>query len=178
MAQPAWQDHLSYIPQAPYIFAASIAENVKFYRPTATAAEVAAAVAQAGLTSWLETLSEGLETRIGEGGRGISGGQAQRIALARTLLDTKRQVWLFDEPTAHLDIETEAALKATLVPLFKDRLVIFATHRLHWLNQMDWVIVMAEGKIVAQGTPADLQAHSQPYQALVAEMRGEFNVQK
>ncbi|WP_203623507.1 MULTISPECIES: thiol reductant ABC exporter subunit CydD [unclassified Lacticaseibacillus] len=177
MAQPAWQDHLSYIPQAPYIFATSIADNVRFYRPDATADEVAEAVAQAGLTDWIKTLPDGLDTRIGEGGRGISGGQAQRIALGRTLLDAKRQVWLFDEPTAHLDIETEAALKATLVPLFKDRLVIFATHRLHWLNQMDWVIVMAEGRIVAQGTPADLQAHSKPYQELVAEMRGEFNVQ-
>ena len=93
----------------------------------------------------------------------------------RTLIDTNRSIWLFDEPTAHLDIETEAALKETLVPLFANRLVIFATHRLHWLNQMDRVIVVDGGKIVAEGTPTELAAHSKPYQALVHEMRGEFN---
>ena len=95
--------------------------------------------------------------------------------MALTLIDTNRSIWLFDEPTAHLDIETEAEVKETLVPLFKNRLVIFATHRLHWLNQMDRVIVVDGGKIIAEGTPSELAAHSKPYQALVHEMRGEFN---
>lgn len=175
MSRAAWQDHLSYIPQAPYIFADTIAANIRFYQPTANAAAVTAAATKAGLADWVNTLPAGYDTRIGEGGRGISGGQAQRIALARTLLDDQRQIWLFDEPTAHLDIETEAALKDTLVPLFQNRLVIFATHRLHWLNQMDWVIVLAEGRVVAQGKPADLAAHSPEYQELVKKMRGEMH---
>lgn len=175
LAEPAWQAHLSYIPQTPYIFAASIEANVRFYQPTASAAAVTRAVAAAGLADWVAELPDGLATRIGEGGRGISGGQAQRIALARTLLDEQRDIWLFDEPTAHLDIETEAALKETLVPLFANRLVVFATHRLHWLNEMDWVIVVQAGRIVAQGTPADLAAHSTAYQELVHKMRGEFD---
>ncbi|MDE3315876.1 thiol reductant ABC exporter subunit CydD [Lacticaseibacillus zeae] len=175
LTQAAWQDHLSYIPQDPYLFADTIAANIRFYRPSASDDEVRQAAAAAGLSHWIETLPDGYATRIGEGGRGISGGQAQRIALARTLVDTNRSIWLFDEPTAHLDIETEAELKETLVPLFKNRLVIFATHRLHWLNQMDRVIVVDGGRIVAEGTPSELAAHSKPYQALVHEMRGEFN---
>lgn len=175
MTQAAWQDHLSYIPQDPYLFADTIAANIRFYRPDAPDEDVKQAAEAAGLSHWIETLADGYATRIGEGGRGISGGQAQRIALARTLIDTNRSIWLFDEPTAHLDIETEAELKETLVPLFKNRLVIFATHRLHWLNQMDRVIVVDGGKIIAEGTPSELAAHSKPYQALVHEMRGEFN---
>jgi len=170
-----WQSQLSYIPQSPYIFAASVADNIRFYQPQASDADVEAAVAAAGLTSWLSTLPDGLQTRIGEGGRGISGGQAQRIALARTLLDTQRRIWLFDEPTAHLDIETEAALKETMLPLFTDRLVIFATHRLHWLNQMDWVVVIDDGAIVMQGKPADL-AQDEKYQQLITKLRGDFDV--
>ncbi|HAJ53354.1 MAG TPA: thiol reductant ABC exporter subunit CydD, partial [Lactobacillus sp.] len=148
LTQAAWQDHLSYIPQDPYLFADTIAANIRFYRPSASDDEVRQAAAAAGLSHWIETLPDGYATRIGEGGRGISGGQAQRIALARTLVDTNRSIWLFDEPTAHLDIETEAELKETLVPLFKNRLVIFATHRLHWLNQMDRVIVVDGGRVV------------------------------
>lgn len=175
MTQAAWQDHLSYIPQDPYLFADTIAANIRFYRPDASDEDVKQAAEAAGLSHWIETLADGYATRIGEGGRGISGGQAQRIALARTLIDTNRSIWLFDEPTAHLDIETEAELKETLVPLFKNRLVIFATHRLHWLNQMDRVIVVDGGKIIAEGTPSELAARSKPYQALVHEMRGEFN---
>lgn len=175
LTQSNWQQHLSYIPQTPYIFADSIEANLRFYRPEASAAELSAAVAQAGLSQWVATLPEGLATRIGEGGRGISGGQAQRIALARTLLDTKRSVWLFDEPTAHLDIETEAKLKQTILPLLDHKLAIFATHRLHWLNQMDWVIVLDHGVVVAQGAPSDLAAHSLPYQELIKQMQGGFD---
>lgn len=89
---------------------------------------------------------------IGEGSRGVSGGQAQRIALARAFLDSSRRVLLFDEPTAHLDIETEAALKQDMLPLMDDHLVFFATHRLHWINQMDYVLVMEHGELVEQGT--------------------------
>ena len=174
MTQAAWQDHLSYIPQDPYLLADTIAANIRFYRPDESDEDLKQAAESEGLSHWIETLADGYATRIGEGGRGISGGQAQRIALARTLIDTNRSIWLFDEPTAHLDIETEAELKETLVPLFKNRLVIFATHRLHWLNQMDRVIVVDGGKIIAEGTPSELAAHSKPYQALVHEMRGEF----
>ncbi|WP_461215039.1 thiol reductant ABC exporter subunit CydD [Lacticaseibacillus sp. GG6-2] len=178
LRQADWQQHLSYIPQTPYLFAATIAANVRLYRPDATSEEVAAAVQAAGLAAWIDQLPEGLQTTIGEGGRALSGGQAQRIALARTLLDDRRDVWLFDEPTAHLDIETEARLKATMQPLFADKLVVMATHRLHWLEAMDWVLVMAGGQIVAQGTPEDLQAHSAAFKRLTNQMRGEFNVAK
>lgn len=93
---------------------------------------------------------------IGEGARTVSGGQAQRIALARAFLDPSRKVLLFDEPTAHLDIETEASLKNDILPVFNDHLVFFATHRLHWIGDMDYVLVMDHGRLVEQGTPDEL----------------------
>lgn len=170
MTQAAWQDHLSYIPQDPYLFADTITANIRFYRPDASDEDVKQAAEAAGLSHWIETLADGYATRIGEGGRGISGGQAQRIALARTLIDTNRSIWLFDEPTAHLDIETEAALKKDILPVFDNHLVFFATHRLHWIGEMDYVLVMDHGRLVEQGTPQELANQNGDYVKLRSEM--------
>ena len=168
----AWQRHISYIPQNPYIFNGTVADNIRFYNPDALEAAVAEAADQAGLTGWLNTLDEGLDTRIGEGNRGISGGQAQRIALARVLLDKSREILIFDEPTAHLDIETEYELKKTLLPIMEGHLVIFATHRLHWLAEADQVIMLDGGRVVAQGSPEELIGKGGPLDALINEMGG------
>lgn len=170
--QKAWQRSFVYIPQAPYLFHASLRDNLTFYTPDASDEAVNAAVARAGLTDWVATLPAGLATKIGEGARGVSGGQAQRIALARAFLDDTRRVLLFDEPTAHLDIETEVDLKKTMMPVFKDHLVFFATHRLHWMNEMDYILVMDHGQIVEQGTPAELQQLNGAYVRLRSEMEG------
>jgi len=171
--QQAWQHSFVYIPQAPYLFHASLHDNLAFYTPDASDDAVNAAVERAGLTDWVKTLPDGLATQIGEGARGVSGGQAQRIALARAFLDDSRRILLFDEPTAHLDIETEIELKKTMLPVFQDHLVFFATHRLHWMNEMDYILVLDHGRIVEQGTPADLQAKNGAYVRLRAEMAGE-----
>ena len=120
---------------------------------------IRAALATVGMTDWLAKLPDGLATMIGSGHRELSGGQAQRIALARALLDDKRRVMMFDEPTAHLDIETELELKERMLPLMDQRLVFFATHRLHWMKEMDWILVMDHGELVEQGTYAVSYTH-------------------
>lgn len=168
----AWQRHISYIPQNPFIFHGTVADNIRFYKQDADDAAVARAADRAGLTDWLKTLPDGLNTRIGEGNRGISGGQAQRIALARGILDPSREILFFDEPTAHLDIETEYDLKQTLLPIMDGHLVVLATHRLHWLANMDWVIMLEHGRIVAQGDPRKLIGQGGPLDALIDEMGG------
>ncbi|AYE37157.1 thiol reductant ABC exporter subunit CydD [Companilactobacillus zhachilii] len=171
--QTNWQKKLTFLPQSPYLFAGSIAENIAFYRPKASMDEIKKAAHAAGLDDFLNTLNSGYDTQIGEGGRGISGGQQQRIMLARAFLADDRHVLIFDEPTAHLDIETEYALKKPMEQLFQNHLVIFATHRLHWIKEMDYVIVMDNGQIAEQGTPEELGRHNGAYSQLINNMRGD-----
>ena len=171
--QKNWQKKLTFLPQSPYLFAGSIAENIAFYRPKASMDEIKHAADQAGLQEFIDTLTDGYQTKIGEGGRGISGGQQQRIMLARAFLADDRHVLIFDEPTAHLDIETEYALKKPMEKLFQNHLVIFATHRLHWIKEMDYVIVMDNGTIVEQGTPEKLHSHNGAFTQLIKNMRGD-----
>lgn len=173
---PAWHQQMLYIPQNPYVFTASLRENIAFYTPEASDAEIMKAIHVVSLDELVSELPEGLDTIIGQGKRVLSGGQAQRIALARAFLDKTRKVMLFDEPTAHLDIETEVDLKKQMLPLMENRLVIFATHRLHWLKEMDYILVMHEGKLVQQGTFDELTKEAGYFTKLTQEMRGTKNV--
>lgn len=153
-----WQKQILYIPQDPYIFDDTLRNNIAFYTPDVSQEQIAKAVEIVGLTSLVKELPDGLETMIGKGHRQLSGGQAQRIALARALLDQSRRVLIVDEPTAHLDIETELELKERMLPIMKDRLVLFATHRLHWMKQMNYIVVMKHGQVIEQGTYDELMA--------------------
>lgn len=170
--QKEWQKQVVYIPQSPYIFQDTLANNVRFYTPEATDEQVSAAVQLVGLETLVEELTDGLSTVIGESGRMLSGGQTQRVALARAFLDKTRRILLFDEPTAHLDIETEVELKERMLPLMEDHLVFFATHRLHWMAEMDYILVMDKGRLVEAGTLSELTDKNGYYVKLVNQMRG------
>ncbi|MFP3810197.1 thiol reductant ABC exporter subunit CydD [Bacillus sp. FSL K6-2841] len=166
-----WQKEVVYMPQHPYLFHMTLRENIRFYEPHATDEEVERAASEAGLSQLVAQLPNGLDEVIGEQGRGLSGGQAQRIALARTVLG-KRSIMLLDEPTAHLDIETEYELKKTMLLLFEDKLVFLATHRLHWMPAMDEIIVMDQGTIAEMGTHESLMQRKGVYYQLVQEQMG------
>ncbi|MGX9290830.1 thiol reductant ABC exporter subunit CydD [Bacillus sp. A015] len=166
-----WQKKVVYMPQHPYLFHMTLRENIRFYEPHATDEEVERAVQAAGLSQLVAQLPNGLDEVIGQQGRGLSGGQAQRIALARAVLG-QRSIMLLDEPTAHLDIETEYELKETMLPLFEDKLVFLATHRLHWMPEMDEIIVMDHGTIAEMGTHESLMRRKGVYYQLVQEQMG------
>lgn len=172
LREPAWQRQVLYIPQDPYLFHATLRENIAFYRPDAKTIDIERAVRAVGLEGLVEELPDGLDTMVGEGARSLSGGQAQRIALARALLDRSRRILLFDEPTAHLDIETELELKERMLPLMEGRLVFFATHRLHWVHDMDAVAVMEDGRVAEFGTPEDLAVRGGAYTRLASQLEG------
>lgn len=167
-----WRTEVTYMPQQPYLFGATLADNVRFYAPEASTAQVEAAVEAAGLSDLVKSLPGGLAEMIGGGGRTLSGGQAQRVALARALLGGRR-VLLLDEPTAHLDIETEYELKETMLSLFQDKWVFLATHRLHWMQDMDYILVLHQGRVVETGTHEELIARQGVYYGLItSQMEG------
>lgn len=175
--EDAWRNQIIYIPQSPYIFDNTLRYNIAFYTPDASDEEIIEAIKAVGLEDLLEELPDKLDTLIGNGQRTLSGGQAQRIALARAFLDKQRKVLIFDEPTAHLDIETELELKERMLPLMKDRLVIFATHRLHWMKDMDKIVVLKDGKIAEEGQYDELLAHQAYFYELLNRAKGgEKNV--
>ena len=166
LTDEAWRKQTSYIPQRPYIFSGTLADNVRFYYPEASMEAVAGAMEAAGLTKLVASLPNGLNEMIGGGGRSFSGGQEQRVALARALLSS-RPIMLLDEPTAHLDIETEYELKETMLPLFEGKLVFLATHRLHWMLDMDIIVVMKQGRVAEFGTHQELLARKGVYYELI-----------
>ena len=144
---PSWRNQVAYLPQSPHIFSTTLRNNLTFYQPDATEEEIAHALELVGLTSLVAELPKGLDTVVGEGGRSLSGGQSQRVALARAVLHRTCRVLVFDEPTAHLDIETEWELKQRMLPLMEGKLVFFATHRLHWLSEMDEILLLEDGQV-------------------------------
>lgn len=147
LSMSSWRKQVAYLPQSPHIFSTTLRNNLTFYQPDATEEEIAHALELVGLTSLVTELPKGLDTIVGEGGRSLSGGQSQRVALARAVLHRTCRVLVFDEPTAHLDIETEWELKQRMLPLMEGKLVFFATHRLHWLSEMDEILLLEDGQV-------------------------------
>ncbi|ORT57725.1 thiol reductant ABC exporter subunit CydD [Streptomyces sp. CB03238] len=157
-----WRERIAWVPQRPYLFAGTIAENVRLARPDADDAAVARALRDAGASEFVDALPEGAETVLGEDGAGLSAGQRQRLALARAFL-ADRPLLLLDEPTAALDGGTEAAVVDAVRRLAEGRTVLLVVHRPALLAVADRVVTLREapsgGTATAEaGAPRGLDA--------------------
>ena len=151
----AVRSRIALVPQDPVIFAASVAENVRYGRPAASDAEVLAACKAAYATEFIERLPEGMNSFLGERGVRLSGGQRQRLSIARALL-ADRAVLLLDEATSSLDAESESYVQRALEHLMRGRTTLIVAHRLATVKDADRIVVMDQGCVIAAGSHAEL----------------------
>lgn len=163
---------ISVINQSPHLFNTSVMNNVRLGNVEASDEEVIKVLYQVGLGEMIASLPDGFNTSVEEAGARFSGGEGKRLALARTLLQDTPIV-LLDEPTVGLDPINEQILLNTLFDTLKDKTIIWITHHLQGVDQMDEVIFIEDGKIEMQGTPGELLATNSRYQQLYRLDRGE-----
>ncbi|PID43471.1 MAG: thiol reductant ABC exporter subunit CydD [Proteobacteria bacterium] len=173
----AWRRKIAWMPQRAHLFQGSIRENIALGRPDANdpcldqAIQSAARAAQ--IADDIENLPKQYDTLVGERGAGFSGGQIQRIALARAFFKNA-PVMLLDEPTAHLDQESEQRIRQSLEALAQDRTVISIAHRLNTVEQADRIVLLDKGTVLATGTHQSLLAEQPLYAEMVSRFqRGE-----
>jgi ATP-binding cassette subfamily B protein len=161
------RSRLALVPQEPVIFAASVADNVRYGRPDATDDEVRAVCEAAFATEFIDRLPERYASFLGERGVRLSGGQRQRLAIARAIL-ADRPILLLDEATSALDAESESMVQLALERLMAGRTVLIIAHRLATVRHADRIAVMEQGRIIATGTHDELTRSSPLYARLAA----------
>lgn len=167
-----WMNHVSYISQDPYIFSGTLKENIIIGaggRPSPE--EVETALRKAGLYELTQRLEDGMNTPLGEGGRGLSGGEKQRLALARAFLKDPYIV-LLDEPTTGLDLETERILSESLTELSQHATMITVAHRLHTIREADEILFLEDGRVAGQGTHEELFGTVDEYRRMTTASQG------
>ena len=161
----SYRGQLGIVPQTPFLFAGTVADNIRYGKPDATDEEVIRVASRVGGGDWLEALPQGLETPVGEEGKGISMGQRQLVALARVLLQNPA-ILILDEATASVDPLTEAQIQEGLNVVLQDRTAIVIAHRLSTVKSADRIIVLRKGKILEEGDHDTLMARGGHYAEL------------
>jgi ATP-binding cassette, subfamily B, bacterial len=143
------------VEQTPYLFRASVRENIAYGRPGATLDEIRICAAAAAIDSFIQSLPQGYETIVGERGVTLSAGERQRIALARALMRDP-SVLILDEPTSALDPTSEAAVTRELLQVLRGRTALLITHRMSLVEMADLVVVIEDGRVLEMGSPSAL----------------------
>ncbi len=160
------REQIGLVPQDPFLFYGTIRENLTMAKEDATDEELMAAITAAELKAFVDASPDGLDTKVGDQGMALSGGQAQRLAIARALLKDAPIV-ILDEPTSQIDVETEALLNRALERLCANKTVLLIAHRLSTIEQADRVIVMDQGELAESGTREELLKQGGIYASMI-----------
>ncbi|HEX9616675.1 MAG TPA: thiol reductant ABC exporter subunit CydD [Anaerolineales bacterium] len=162
----AWRAYVAWVPQHPYLFCGTVAENIRLARPEAGLEEVVSAARRAEAHDFIRELPQGYDTCIGERGARLSGGQAQRIALARAFLKDA-PILLLDEPTANLDLEHASQIHSAIERLQAGRSALIIAHRLSTIENADQIVVLSEGRVAETGSHRELLERGEQYKRLL-----------
>jgi ATP-binding cassette, subfamily B, multidrug efflux pump len=157
---------VGFVPQRPYLFTGTIASNLRYGKPDATDEELWHALEIAQARDFVEAMPEGIESSIAQGGTNVSGGQRQRLAIARTLV-RQPEVYLFDDSFSALDYATDAALRAALARETEEATVVIVAQRVSTIRNADQIIVLDQGRIAGVGTHHDLMDTNETYREIV-----------
>ena len=163
-------ENFSFVFQNVYLFHDTIANNIRFGHPDAPMEKVIEAAKKACCHEFIEALPDGYDTVIGEGGASLSGGEKQRISIARAMMKDAPVIFL-DEATANVDPENENDLMKAIQALTKEKTVIMIAHRLKTVEHADQILVIDHGKVVQQGTHENLMKEEGIYRNFISERR-------
>lgn len=173
ITQSSLRESIAYVPQEPMLFHRTLRENIAYGKPGATDSEIINAAKKANAWEFIQGLSHGLDTLVGERGIKLSGGQRQRIAIARAILKDS-PILILDEATSALDSESEKLIQQSLTTLMQERTSIVIAHRLSTIARLDRIIVLDNGKIVEDGSHAELLEQKGIYAKLWNHQSGGF----
>ncbi|MCO5175144.1 MAG: ABC transporter ATP-binding protein/permease [Trueperaceae bacterium] len=166
-APEALWERIGLVPQKAYLFTGTVASNLRYGDPDATDADLWRALEVAQAKDFVSAMPEGLESSIAQGGTNVSGGQRQRLAIARALV-RKPVVYVFDDSFSALDVATDARLRRALEPATRDAAVLIVAQRVATIQNADRIVVLEDGRVVGMGSHAELLATSETYREIVA----------
>jgi ATP-binding cassette subfamily B protein len=171
--QQELREALAYVPQEPLLFHRSIADNIRYGKPSATDNEVIEVAKKAYAHDFIKELPKGYDTLVGERGVKLSGGQRQRVAIARAMLKNA-PILILDEATSALDSQSEQLIQKALWQLMKDKTAVVIAHRLSTIQRMDRIVVLDKGKVVEEGSHKELLEQKGLYAKLWSHQSGGF----
>jgi ATP-binding cassette subfamily B protein len=164
--------NIGYVPQKAYLFSGTVASNLRYGKPDATDAEMWEALQVAQADDFVRAMPGGLDARIEQGGTNVSGGQRQRLSIARALI-RRPAIYVFDDSFSALDLATDSRLRAALGPYTRDAAVVIVGQRVSTISTADTILVLEDGELVGRGTHDELIADCPTYAEIVQSQIGE-----
>ena len=159
------------VPQRPYLFSGTVASNLRYGKPDATEAEMWESLEVAQAADFVRAMG-GLEATVEQGGTNVSGGQRQRLSIARALI-CRPEIYVFDDSFSALDLSTDARLRAALAPYTRNAAVVIVAQRVSTISTADNILVLEDGQVVGSGTHEELIESNPTYAEIVQSQIGE-----